>query len=113
MQPGRPFARGLCSFGSQLILLSLKSGPMSTIVHEFFHYLLYILYDNESYPYTKNDMNSKAAFSKAYEKCEIENNRDLRHLNFIDFQDGIKSRSQIEWFEKIELIIYPATIPID
>lgn len=120
MQPGYPMALGLCDYASQLILLSLKAhreeDPMMVIIHEFVHYVVFILYGH-NYPFAKNDERNKAAFMKAYEACELESqleaNSDLELLKHFSFADETKTQTQLEEFKRVEAITLPATIPID
>lgn len=117
MQPKFGLGDGLCYFKINLILLACKgetSSTLSTPVHEFLHYLMNVIYDNESMPCTKNDSDRKAEYSKAFKACEAESrinaNSNLKELKIFR---KFSIDSELERKKRAEAICLPATLPID
>lgn len=118
--PGMPFVNGLCDYNTHTILLIanwIHSAALASMVHEFIHYVMFVLYINQGLPYSSDDLERKAAYSKVYETCANESklivNSDLRQLEIFKYEDESKSNENLEDIKKAEIIILPACVPTE
>lgn len=112
--PGMPFSVAVCDFNTHIILVCCNRGHnhvLALMVHEFIHYVMFVLYCNRSLPFVLEDTERKAEFETAYEACEVASkssaNSDLEKFEIFSLKE--KFENEI----RAEAITLPATNPIE
>lgn len=116
MQPMLPRVFGACDYWHLRIFICCGGGDeydLNTIIHEFLHYCMLLVYDNMGLPYLKEDLDRKAEYFNLFKTCrEIFNANPSAYKNLSPLFKG-NEKFTIKLKEKLsELIVEPGSFKV-
>lgn len=87
------FACDYCHYDMAMLFVSsgvFHKEVMSTMVHEFLHYLMYTLYDNRALPFSRDDIDRRDFYFKVNEASK-KASKAIENKNLTQSQIKIKA----------------------
>lgn len=119
MRPDLPLTTGICDGDSNIIYFcrGWEQEDAAVIIHEFIHYCMLLVYNNNAEPYSSHDLNRKAYFCNLFYFCrEIFNSNPTAYEELgllFKLEDYENEQSEIILKTKLsELIVVPGDLTV-